>query len=65
MGRPRKPRPAMPLEYRLVDMMSEAADDPVVMQSISTIIVYLKTRQRPRQQVFDSDEMVREGMPPP
>lgn len=33
------------LEYRLVDLMSEAADDPDVMGAIITVITFLKTKQ--------------------
>lgn len=37
--------PEMKLEYRLVDLMSEAKGDPEVMQAIITIITFLKTKE--------------------
>ncbi len=33
------------LEYRLVDLMSEAVSDPEVMTAIVTIITFLKTKE--------------------
>lgn len=36
------------LEYRLVDLMSEAADDEEVMKSIISVITFLKTKEAKR-----------------
>lgn len=33
------------LEYKLVDLMADAADDPDVMRAIITVVTFLKTRQ--------------------
>lgn len=38
------PAPEKPLEYRLVDLMSEAMDDQEVMQAIIRVITFLKVR---------------------
>lgn len=39
------------LEYRLVDLMADAADDREVMDAIVTVITFLKTRKVGRRQI--------------
>jgi uncharacterized protein DUF5343 len=46
---PTQPISEMALEYRLVDLMGEAASDPEVLQSIIKVITYLKTKDSGQQ----------------
>ena len=43
--------PERALEYRLVDLMTDAADDREVMDAIVTVITFLKTRKVERRQI--------------
>lgn len=44
------------LEYRLVDLMSEAADNPEVMNAIIAVITFLKTKDIPTKDTNTEEE---------
>ena len=50
---PPPPPTADKLEYRLVDLMTEAGDEPEVMKAILTVITFLKTGNAPKKTATD------------
>lgn len=50
---PPPPPPSDKLEYRLVDLMTEAGDSPDVMKAILTVITFLKTGSGPTKTAVD------------